>query len=92
MKSYLDNTPGTHETHLTEYQFADDAAFLATPRAGAETALREFVSAVTDFGLKVRLQKTKVMVAGQEVTNTDTELLQMGKEEIECVEELPTLA
>ena len=69
----------------------DAAAIMATTRAGAETAMREFVRVATDFGLKVSFQKTKMMVAGREVTNTDTDPLQVGTKEIECVKEFAYL-
>ncbi len=53
--------------------------------------MREFSSAATDFGMKVNFQKTKLMVASREVIDTDTEALQVGTEEIECVQEFAYL-
>ena len=41
----------------------------------------------TDFGLKVSFQKTKMIVAGQEVIDADTEPMQVGTEEIKCVQQ-----
>ena len=90
-KLFRQYTRNAHETQLMECQFADAATILATTRAGAETAMREFVRVATDFGLKVIFQKTKMMVAGREVTNTDTDPLQAGMKKIECVKEFAYL-
>ncbi len=57
-KLFRRSTRNAHKTQLTECQFADYAAILATTRAGAELAMREFSSAATDFGMKVNFQKT----------------------------------
>ena len=64
-------TRNAQETKITECQFADDAALLATTRAGAERALREYVQAASDFGLIVSIPKTKIMATGREVTDED---------------------
>lgn len=57
------------ETQIHEYDFADDAALLATDRAGDERVLKEYMHVESDFGLTVSLPKTKVMASGQEVTD-----------------------
>ena len=58
--------------HLTECQFADDAALIATTRAGMERAIAEFISVASAFGLTVSLIKTKFMVMGVDVQDEDT--------------------
>ena len=50
------------ESYLTECQFADDTALLATTREGAEQGYMEVAQ---DFGLTVSTAKTKVMVSGR---------------------------
>ena len=84
-------TRNVHEIQLIECQFTDDAAILTTTHAGTEIAMREFVRVATDFILKVSFQKTKMMVVGREVTNTKTDPLLVGTEEIECVKEFTYL-
>ena len=49
---------------LTECQFADDAALLATTRTGDVRALREYMQVAEDFGLTVSIPKTKIMAVG----------------------------
>ncbi len=69
---------------LTECLFADDGALLATTRAGAERAVREYQGTCSKFGLTVSNQKTKDMVTG-------TEPIAVGGGEICSVEEFPYL-
>ena len=58
-----------HESCLTECQFADDVAILATSRAGAETALQGYIEVAQDFGLTVSIPKTNIMVSGRHQGN-----------------------
>ena len=60
-----------NETKVTECQFADDAALLATTRDGANRSLQVYMQVAGDFGLTVSIPKTKVMVTGREVTEAD---------------------
>ena len=53
-------TRNAEETRLNELQFADDAALLTTTRSGAEKALQEYSHVAADFGLTVRMPKTKI--------------------------------
>ena len=46
-------TRNARETNLTECQFADDVAILATTLVGAELAIRELLSVVENFRLTV---------------------------------------
>ena len=84
-------TQNASQTQLTEGQFADDAALLATTQRGAKIAMTEFASAANNFGLDVSFPKTKVMAAGREVTEEDQEPLRVGSETIESVKEFPYL-
>ena len=56
---------------MTECQFADDAALLATTREGAERAMEEYLRVAEDFGLSVSIPKTKLIVTGRQVTEAD---------------------
>ena len=84
-------TRNASQTQLTEGQFADDAALLATSHRGAEIAITEFSGAASDFGLKVSFTKTKMMAAGREVSAEDQTPLHVGSEEIEYVKEFTYL-
>ena len=50
---------------LLECQFADDAALLATSRAGAVEGTKAYNQTCSDLGLQVSTQKTKLMVSGR---------------------------
>ena len=84
-------TRNASQAQLTEGQFADDAAPLATSHRGAEIAITEFSGAASDFGLKVSFTKTKMMAAGREVSAEDQTSLRVGSEEVEYVKEFPYL-
>ena len=45
------STRNAEECHLRECQFADDAALLATTRAGVEQVLVSYVEVAATFGL-----------------------------------------
>lgn len=70
-KLYRRYTRNANESKVTECQFADDAALLATTRAGADRSLQEYMQVAEDFGLSVSIPKTKLMVTGREVTEED---------------------
>ena len=70
-KLYRRYTQNANETKVTECQFADDAALLATTRDGANRSLQVYMRVAGDFGLTVSIPKTKVMVTGREVTEAD---------------------
>ena len=79
------------ESCLTECQFADDTALLATTREGAEEALQWYVEVARDFGLTVSATKTKVMVCGRQVVPSDRVAFHIDSSYIEVVEEFPYL-
>ena len=82
-------TRNAHESWLTECQFADDAALLATTQTGAERAMKEYLQVAEDFGLTVSIPKTKLMVTGREATAADRTRLLVNGTEIEWVTEFP---
>ena len=59
-------TRNVEELKISECQFADDAALLATTKRGAETATSEYIFVAKDFGLTLSIPKTKVMAVGRE--------------------------
>ena len=54
-----------NKKHLSECQFADDAALLVRTRRGAEKAMCECTTTNSGFGLSVTVPKTKFMVVGE---------------------------
>ena len=76
---------------LTECQFADDMALLASTRLGAEEAIRSFSSVTKAFGLTVSIPKTKLMVVGCGVLEEDVEPITIEGGKIESVTEFPYL-
>ena len=90
-KLFQQYTRNYEERRLTECQFADDAAFLATTKSGAERATEKYMMVANDFGLTLSIPKTKSMPVGREVTPEDMTPLIVGGEEIESVSEFPYL-
>ena len=84
-------TKNAKEAWLTECQFADYAALLATTREGAEKAMEEYLRVAEDFGLSVSIPKTKLMVTGRQVTEADRAPLHVNNTVIESVTEFPYL-
>ena len=72
---------------LTECQFADDGALLASSRSGAELAIRTYQKACSNFGLTVSNSKTKHMVTGRLAEDCDRESIETDGGEIERVKE-----
>ena len=56
---------------LTECQFVDDAALLATSREAAILSLKAYIKVATSFGLCVNIPKTKLMVTGRVIEEED---------------------
>ena len=79
------------ERKLTECQFADDAALLSSTRSGAETVAVEYQRSSSDFGLTVSVPKTKSMVTGSLVEESDREPIVLEGGEIAVVDEFPYL-
>ena len=60
-----------NEVRVTESQFADDAALYTTSRDSFESAAAEFVKVASEWGLTVSTGKTKGMVIGNNVDDSD---------------------
>ena len=78
-----------NERKITECQFADDGALLASTRPGAEKAALEYQQTSRNFGLKVNISKTKHMVTGRLVKERDLEPITLDGEDVEAVSEFP---
>ena len=70
---------------------ADDGALLASSRSGMEQSAREYQSTSSDFGLTVSAAKTKHMVSGRTVEESDSELMSVDGGDLCCVEDFPYL-
>ena len=92
-KLFRRSTRGSQQVQLTECQFADDAALLATTRIGAEWAILTYIGVAKSFGLTVSLPKTKLMVTGFGMEEEDVApiLIAVHDELIECVDQFPYL-
>ena len=75
MRSFSGGTPRIVRVRLDECQFADDATLLAATHEGAKA----YAWVATSFGLTVSYSKTKLMVAGREISDSDTGPLRIGK-------------
>ena len=75
------------EIPLTECQFADDMALLATTRLGAEKAMKEYQLVCRSFGLSVSIPKTKCIVTGKETSEEDKTLVPVDGGEVEQANE-----
>ena len=80
-------TRNANQINLTELQFADDAALLASTREGAEEVARTYMEVASDLGLTVSVPKTKLMVTGRRATLEDKILIPVGASQIDCVDE-----
>lgn len=72
-KLFCRHLRNAHKNCLTECQFADDTALLATTRERAENPLEAYVEVhlARDFGLTISAAKTKDMVCGRQVVSND---------------------
>ena len=84
-------TRNVEEKIISDCQFADDAALLATTKSGAERVTEEYMKVAHDFGLTLSVQKIKSMAVGREVTAEDQTPLNVCGEEIESVSEFQYL-
>ena len=57
--------------HITECQFADDSALVATSRPASVMSMDVLVQVCSSFGLTVSATKTKFMVTGDNITSAD---------------------
>ena len=70
---------------VNESQFADDTATYAASRGDFEHSAREFVNSAKDWGMTVSIDKTKGMVVGKNVDDSDVEPIQTESGSIEIV-------
>ena len=83
---YRRNTTGACQGRLTECQFADDIALLASTRKTAEETCRIHQSTATDFGPTMSVQKTKLMVTGYNVSEDEKMAIDIDLGRVEHVE------
>ena len=76
---------------LSDCLFADDGALLASSRSGMELSATEYQSTCNDFGLTVSVPKTKHMVSGRMVVESDMEPISVEGGEICCMQDFPYL-
>ncbi len=76
---------------MTECQFADDSALLATTRAGAERCASGYQMTSSEFGLQASLPKTKQMMTGRMVEDRDRGGVSLDRGDVEVVNEFPYL-
>ena len=77
-KLFRHYTRNVRERKITECQFADDIALLASTRTGAEKAALTYQQTNSDFGLTISIPKTKHMVTGRLVTGEDLKPIKLG--------------
>ena len=65
------------EMRVTESQFADDVALYATSRDSFESVAAEFVKVASEWGLIVSTEKTKGMVVGEGLNESDVRPVQV---------------
>ena len=66
---------------LTDCLFATDGVLLASTRPGTERAVREYQGTSSDFGLTVSNPKTRHMMTGKQVVDSDREPILLLLEE-----------
>ena len=76
---------------LEKGEFADDVVLLASTRAAAEVAIKEYIDVTSAFGLSVSVKKTKLMVVGHGVMEEDRRPIALDEGRIEWVSEFPYL-
>ena len=84
-------TRNVHERKITECQFADDMALLASSRSGMERMALEYQRTGGDFGLTVSIPKTKHMATGRLVEDRDLEPIALEGGDVTAVDEFPYL-
>ena len=84
---FRQSTRNAEECHLNECQFADNAALLATTRAGAEQALASYVAVAATYGLRVSLPKTELLVVGHDVKEEDKASIHLKHGSIDYMDE-----
>ena len=79
------------EMRVTESQFADDVALYATCRDSFESVAAEFVKVVSEWGLTVSTEKTKGMVVGEGLNESDVRPVQVEGGSVDVVQDFTYL-
>ena len=90
-KMFRRYTRNASERRVTECQFADDGALLASMRPAAEKAALMYQQTSRNFGPTVSLPKTKHTVTGRMVEEEDLAPIVLDGGEVEAVKEFPYL-
>ena len=76
---------------LNECLFADDTALICTSRSNMFIAAKAFEEVTKEFGLTLSILKTKLFVAGADLTIDDVSPLELGGGSVETVKEFKYL-
>ena len=79
------------EMRVTESQFADDVALYATSRDSFESVAAEFVKVASEWGLTVSTEKTKRMVVGEGLNESDVRPVQVEGGSVDVVQDFTYL-
>ena len=79
------------EMRVTESQFADDVALYATSRDSFESVAAEFVKVASEWGLTVSTEKTKGMVVGEGLNESDVRPVQVEGGSVDVVQDFTYL-
>ena len=90
-KLFRRSTRQACKRQVLDGQFADDAVLFAGTRTGAEQALMLYQEVAGAFGLKVNLQKTKLMAVGPGIEDGERAPITTGNDVVECVEDFTYL-
>ena len=80
------------EMRVTESQFADDVALYATSRDSFESVAAEFVKVASEWGLTVSTEKTKGMVVGEGLNESDVRPVQVEGGSVDVVQDFTYLS
>ena len=79
------------EIRVTESQFADDVALCATSPDSFESVAVEFVKVASEWGLTVSTEKTKGMVVGEGLNESDDRPVQVEGGSVDVVQDFTYL-
>ena len=74
------------EVKVTETQFADDAALYSTAREGFQSSSKGFATVAADLGLTMNVNKTKGMIVGRNLNESDMDPVQVEGGSLEIVD------
>ena len=79
------------EMRVTESQFVDDVALYATSRDSFESVVADFVKVASEWGLTVSTEKTKGMVVGEGLNESDVGPVQVESGSVDIVQDFTYL-